>query len=73
METLGYIFRYVALPELPQLSGRVAEFLFLFFRIVAIKKTDVLWPLIISETLIIVAPAFLAANGLHFSDTRGLS
>ncbi|KAF8610654.1 RTA1-domain-containing protein [Ceratobasidium sp. AG-I] len=47
---------------IPLLVATSMETLGYIFRIIAIKKTDILWPLIISETFIIVAPAFLAAN-----------
>ncbi|KAG8735007.1 hypothetical protein FRC12_018262 [Ceratobasidium sp. 428] len=47
---------------IPLLVATTMETLGYIFRIIAIKQPDTLWPLIISETLIIVAPAFLAAN-----------
>ncbi|CUA72432.1 mitochondrial intermediate peptidase [Rhizoctonia solani] len=47
---------------IPLLIATLMETLGYAFRILAIKKSDQLWPLIPSETLIITAPAFLAAN-----------
>ncbi|KAJ1310197.1 hypothetical protein OPQ81_006941 [Rhizoctonia solani] len=47
---------------IPLLFATIMEVLGYVFRILAIKKSDQLWPLIPSETLIITAPAFLAAN-----------
>ncbi|CAE6462303.1 unnamed protein product [Rhizoctonia solani] len=47
---------------IPLLIATSMEVLGYIFRILAIKKPDQLWPVIPSETLIIVAPAFLAAN-----------
>ncbi|KAG8739911.1 hypothetical protein FRC12_016172 [Ceratobasidium sp. 428] len=54
---------------IPLLVATTMETLGYIFRIIAIKQPDTLWPLIISETLIIVAPAFLAANGLYYTHT----
>ncbi|KEP54383.1 intermediate peptidase [Rhizoctonia solani 123E] len=47
---------------LPLLIATLMEVVGYIFRILAIKKSNQLWPLIPSETLIITAPAFLAAN-----------
>ncbi|CAE6432541.1 unnamed protein product [Rhizoctonia solani] len=47
---------------IPLIIATCMELLGYVFRILAIKKPDQLWPLIPSETLIITAPAFLAAN-----------
>ncbi|CCO26235.1 mitochondrial intermediate peptidase [Rhizoctonia solani AG-1 IB] len=47
---------------IPLLIATCMEILGYVFRILAIKNPDRLWPLIPSETLIITAPAFLAAN-----------
>ncbi|CAE6468595.1 unnamed protein product [Rhizoctonia solani] len=47
---------------IPLVIATLMEVMGYIFRILAIKKPDQLWPLIPSETLIITAPAFLAAN-----------
>ncbi|QRV86327.1 RTA1-like protein [Ceratobasidium sp. AG-Ba] len=47
---------------IPLLVATTLETFGYIFRIVAIKQSDILWPLIISETFLITAPAFLAAN-----------